>query len=85
LKTPTLFSNNQAAIALMHGHQYRPRTKDISLHYYWIHCVIKKVLIRLVYRPTDNMVTERIPRIIRTSPVVVTDKDLHRSPNLAEQ
>ena len=32
----TLFSDNQAAIALTCNHQYHPWTKHIDMHYYWI-------------------------------------------------
>jgi hypothetical protein len=37
IKTPTmLFSDNQAAIALMCNHQYHTWTKHIDVHYHWI-------------------------------------------------
>jgi hypothetical protein len=36
----TLFSDNQAAIALTHDHQYHARTKHIDMCYHWIRWVI---------------------------------------------
>jgi hypothetical protein len=54
----TLFSNNQAAIALTCDHQYHVRMKHIDVHYHWIRWVVEEGAMCLVYCPTDDMVTD---------------------------
>ena len=54
----TLFSDNQAAIALTRDHQYHARTKHIDVRYHWIRWVIEQGSLRLVYCPTDDMVAD---------------------------
>jgi hypothetical protein len=60
----TLFSDNQAAIALTRNHQYHPRTKHIDVCYHWICWVVEKGSIRLVYCPTDNMVADALTKAL---------------------
>ena len=65
----TLFSDNQAAIALTHDHQYHPRTKHINVQYHWIRWVIEKGSICLVYCPTDNMVANALTKALPSAKV----------------
>jgi hypothetical protein len=60
----TLFSDNQAAIALTRDHQYHPRTKHIDVHYHWICWVVKKGSICLVYCPTDDIVADALTKAL---------------------
>jgi len=54
IKPPTtLFSDNQAAIALTRDHQYHSRTKHIDMRYHFIRWVIEQGSLRLIIaRPT---------------------------------
>jgi hypothetical protein len=65
----TLFSNNQAAIALTCDHQYHPRTKHIDVRYHWIRWVVEKGSIRLVYCPTDDMVADVLTKALPSAKV----------------
>ena len=65
----TLFSDNQAAIALTRDHQYHPRTKHIDVRYHWIHWVVEKGSIRLVYCPTDDMVADALTKALPSAKV----------------
>jgi hypothetical protein len=70
LKSPTtLFSDNQAAIALTRDHQYHPRTKHIDVRYHWIRWVVEKGSIRLVYCPTDDMVADALTKALPSAKV----------------
>ena len=70
LKTPTtLFSNNQAAIALTCDHQYHLQTKHIDVRYHWIRWVIEKGSIHLVYCPTDDMVADTLTKPLPSAKV----------------
>ena len=60
----TLFSDNQAAIALTHDHQYHARTKHIDVQYHWIRWVVEEGALRLVYCPTDNMVADALTKAL---------------------
>jgi len=65
LKSPTtLFSDNQAAIALTHDHQYHSRTKHIDVRYHWIRWVVEEGSLHLVYCPTDNMVADALTKAL---------------------
>jgi hypothetical protein len=65
LKEPTtLFSDNQAAIALTHDHQYHARTKHIDVWYHWIRWVFKQGVLKLIYCPTDNMVANVLTKAL---------------------
>ena len=65
----TLFSNNQAAIALTCDHQYHPHTKHIDMRYHWIHWVVEKGPIWLVYCPTDDMVANTLTKALPSAKV----------------
>jgi hypothetical protein len=60
----TLFSDNQAAIALTCNHQYHVRTKHINVHYHWICWVVEEGTLRLVYCPTNDMVTDALMKVL---------------------
>ena len=65
----TLFSDNQAAIALTHDHQYYLRTKHINVQYHWIRWVVEKGSICLVYCPTDDMVANALTKALPSAKV----------------
>ena len=60
----TLFSDNQAAIALTHDHQYHARTKHINVRYHWIRWVVEEGALCLVYCPTDDMVADALMKAL---------------------
>jgi len=65
----TLFSDNQAAITLTHDHQYHLHMKHIDVRYHWIHWVIEKGSIWLVYCPTDDMVADALTKALPSAKV----------------
>jgi hypothetical protein len=65
----TLFSNNQAAIALTCDHQYHPHMKHIDVRYHWIRWVVEKGSIRLVYCPMDDMVANALTKVLPSAKV----------------
>jgi hypothetical protein len=65
----TLFSDNQAAIALTRDHQYHTRTKHIDVRYLWIRWVIEQGSLRLVYCPTDDMVADALTKALPSAKV----------------
>ena len=65
----TLFSDNQAAIALTRDNQYHPRTKHIDVRYHWIRWVVEKGSIRLIYCPTDDMVADVLTKALPSAKV----------------
>jgi len=70
IKGPTtLFSDNQAAIALTCDNQYHPRMKHIDVRYHWICWVVEKGSIRLVYCPTDDMVADALTKALPSAKV----------------
>jgi hypothetical protein len=70
LKEPTtLFSDNQAAIALTCNHQYHARTKHINVWYYWICWVVEQGVLKLKYCPTDNMVANMLMKALPSAKV----------------
>jgi hypothetical protein len=70
IKEPTtLFSDNQAAISLMHDHQYHARTKHIDVRYHWIHWVVEQGVLKLIYCPTDDMVTDILTKALPSAKV----------------
>ena len=65
IKPPTtLFSDNQAAIALTQDHQYHARTKHINVCYHFIHWVIEQGSLQLIYCPTDDMVADALTKAL---------------------
>jgi hypothetical protein len=60
----TLFSDNQAAIALTRDHQYHARTKHIDVRYHFIRWVIEQGSLRLIYCPTDDMVADVLTKAL---------------------
>ena len=65
----TLFSDNQAAIALMRDHQYHLQTKHIDMQYHWICWVVKKGSIWLIYCPMDDMVANALTKALPSAKV----------------
>ncbi len=60
----TLFSDNQAAIVLMHNHQYHARTKHIDVCYHWIHWMVEEGAMCLIYCSTNDMVTNALTKAL---------------------
>ena len=60
----TMFSDNQAAIALTQDHQYHARTKHIDVRYHWIRWVVEQGSLRLVYCPTEDMVADALTKAL---------------------
>jgi len=70
IKPPTtLFSDNQAAIALTRDHQYHARTKHIDVRYHFIRWVIEQGSLRLIYCPTDDMVADALTKALPSAKV----------------
>ena len=65
----TLFSDNQAAIMLTHDHQYHLHIKHINMRYHWIHWVVEKGSIRLIYCLMDNMVANALTKALPSTKV----------------
>jgi hypothetical protein len=65
----TLFSDNQAAIALTRDHQYHARTKHIDMRYHWIRWVIEQGSLKLIYCPTDDMVADALTKALPSAKV----------------
>jgi hypothetical protein len=65
----TMFSDNQSAIALAHDHQYHACTKHIDVCYHWIRWVIEQGSVRLVYCPTDDIVTDVLTKVLPSTRV----------------
>jgi len=65
----TLFSDNQSVITLTKDHQYHPQTKHINIHYHFIHWVIEKGSLQLVYCPTADMVTDVLTKVLPSAKV----------------
>jgi hypothetical protein len=65
----TLFSDNQAAIALTRNHQYHTRTKHIDVRYHWIQWVIEQGSLKLIYCPTDDMVADALTKALPSAKV----------------
>jgi hypothetical protein len=60
----TMFSDNQATIALMRDHQYHARTKHIDVQYHWIRWVVEEGAMRLMYCPMDDMVADVLTKVL---------------------
>lgn len=60
----TLFSDNQSAITLTHGHQYHPRTKHIDIRFHFLRWVVKNGQVQLIYCPTDDMVADTLTKAL---------------------
>ena len=70
LKAPTtLFSDNQAAIALTCDHQYHAHTKHIDMCYHFIQWVIEQGSLRIIYCPTDDMVADALTKALPSAKV----------------
>ena len=65
----TLFSDNQAAIALTKDHQYHARTKHIDVRYHFICWVIEWGSLHLMYCPTDDMVADVLTKVLPSAKV----------------
>ena len=65
----TLFSDNQSTIALAKDHQYHARTKHIDICFHFIHWIIDKGNLHLVYCPIDNMVANTFTKALQSTKV----------------
>jgi hypothetical protein len=65
----TLFSDNQAAIALTRDHQFHLRTKHINVRYHFIRWVIEQGSLHLIYCPTNDMVTDTLTKVLPSAKV----------------
>ena len=70
ITTPTtLFSDNQAVIALTHDHQYHAHMKHFNIWYHFIRWVIEEGSLHLIYCPTDNMVADMLTKALPSAKV----------------
>jgi hypothetical protein len=70
IKEPTtLFSDNQVAISLTCNHKYHARTKHINVRYHWICWVVEQGILKLIYCPTDDMVTNVLTKALPSAKV----------------
>jgi hypothetical protein len=67
--TTTLFSDNQAVIALTWDHQYHMRMKHIDVHYHFIRWVIEEGSLYLIYCPMDDMVANMLTKALPSAKV----------------
>src|SRR5713226_128399 len=65
----TLFSDNQAAIALTQDHQYHVHMKHIDMCYHFIRWVIEQGSLHLIYCPTDDMVADTLTKALPSAKV----------------
>jgi len=65
----TLFSNNQAVIALTRDHQYHLCTKHINVRYHFIRWVIEQGSLCLIYCPTNDMVVDTLTKALPSAKV----------------
>ena len=59
-----MLCDNQSAIALTCNHQYHAHSKHIDVHYHFIQQVVEQGVVRLVYCPTDDMVTNILTKAL---------------------
>ena len=59
-----LYSDSQAAIALTRDGSYHAHTKHIDIQYHFIRFVINNGTIKLIYCPTDDMVTDTLTKVL---------------------
>ena len=70
IKPPTtLFSDNQAVIALTRDHQYHMHMKHIDVRYHFIHWVIEQGTLCLIYCPTNDMVANALTKALPSTKV----------------
>jgi hypothetical protein len=69
LSPTTMFSDNQSAIALAKDHQYHARTKHIDVQYHFIHWIVEKGAVRLVYCLTEDMVADTLTKALPSAKV----------------
>jgi hypothetical protein len=66
-KTSTIFSDNQAAIAIAHHPKFHARTKHINIAYYFLRDLVKSGTLNLVYVNTHlylaDLFTKGLPRV----------------------
>jgi hypothetical protein len=53
----------------MHNHQYHTQTKHIDVQYHWIRWVIEQGAIKVIYCPTDDMVTDTLTKALPSAKV----------------
>jgi hypothetical protein len=65
--TSTIFSDNQAAIAIAHHPEFHARTKHIDISYHFLRDLVKSGILNLVYVNTHqnlaDLFTKGLPRI----------------------
>jgi hypothetical protein len=70
IQEPTiLFSDNQSAIALTKDHRYHAQTKHIDVRNHFIHWVVKRGSLHLVYCPTADMVADMLTKVLPSAKV----------------
>jgi hypothetical protein len=70
IKPPTtLYSDNQATIALTQDHRYHVHMKHIDMHYHFILWVIEQGSLCLTYCPTNNMVADTLTKALPSAKV----------------
>jgi hypothetical protein len=66
-KTSTIFSDNQAAIAIAHHPKFHTRTKHIDITYHFLRDLVKSGTLNLVYVNTHlnlaDLFTKGLPRV----------------------
>jgi hypothetical protein len=76
LQITTLFSDNQSAIVLTKEHQYHARTKHIDIRFHFIRWIIEEGKLRLIYCPTEDMVTDVFTKALASPKVKHFAKEL---------
>ena len=52
--TSTIFSDNEAAISILHHPEFHPRTKHININYHFLWNLVESTIIDVVYIKTDR-------------------------------
>ena len=52
--TSTIFSDNEAAISILHHPEFHPRTKHIDINYHFLRNLVESTIIDVVYIKTDE-------------------------------
>jgi hypothetical protein len=64
-KPPTPFHcNNQAALSLIKVNNYHARTKHLDMHFYFIRETAQRGATKLLYCPTEDMVTDLLTKAL---------------------
>src|SRR5271168_4194349 len=64
--TSTIFSDNEAAISILHHPEFHPRTKHIDINYHFLRNLVESTIIDVVYIKTDgnlaDILTKGLPK-----------------------